>query len=196
MLVSLALVCGLLAGCGECTDCCHCKCSGSGTWGTCISTTVLQGGCYDCDADCQDTDGYGYGAGADCLGVDCDDTDPDCLEDCSDVDLDGDGYGQGYDCPDRDCRDDDAQCWAVGNACCNTGPATCSESISCASTCDYDAACIQACFEDATAAAQSLLSTLQACMIANDCMPDDVSCISNNCPSQTVACVNGRAPGR
>lgn len=46
-----------------------------------ISALILGFGVAGCsdddDVDCVDRDGDGYGVGADCLGADCDDTDPD-----------------------------------------------------------------------------------------------------------------------
>ncbi len=68
---------------------------------------------------CSDDDGDGYGSGEDCLGPDCNDSDPDCHEgdcciDCTD--LDGDGYGVGADCAGPDCNDSDPECFA-GECC-------------------------------------------------------------------------------
>jgi hypothetical protein len=72
---------------------------------------------------CIDDDGDGWGASPDCLGLDCDDGDPEVHEDCGPgcVDGDGDGYGFGDDCLGPDCNDNvesGANC-AFG-ACCGT----------------------------------------------------------------------------
>ncbi len=71
---------------------------------------------------CIDADGDGWGPSPDCLGPDCDDSDParhvGCSAGCDDSDHDG--YGKGADCLGSDCKEGDAQC-AFG-ACCEQCP--------------------------------------------------------------------------
>lgn len=75
-------------------------------------------------AHCVDADGDGWGPSPDCLGLDCDDSDPavhvGCAAGCDD--SDGDGYGIGEDCLGSDCKEGDALC-AYG-ACCGECPAS------------------------------------------------------------------------
>ncbi len=71
---------------------------------------------------CFDSDGDGWGPSPDCLGPDCDDSDPEIHVGCSAGcdDSDGDGYGKGADCLGSDCSEGDDQC-AFG-ACCEQCP--------------------------------------------------------------------------
>lgn len=55
----------------------------------------------ECQIDCEDGDGDGYGDGADCLGADCDDSNPEINPEADDICENGD---------DEDCDGSDAVC--------------------------------------------------------------------------------------
>jgi len=101
----------------------------------------------DCSGDaeacvCLDKDGDGYGSGQNCLGEDCNDSDPlvnpaaeeECGngidDDCKDgdeecdilcTDVDGDGYGNGVDCMGPDCLDSNPDVHPGANDICENG---------------------------------------------------------------------------
>lgn len=91
------------------------------TTGNTTDNPTTDGTTTSTGVECEnDADGDGYGAGDNCLGLDCDDNNPDVWEGCMGCeDNDGDGYGAGCD-PGSDCDDSNEYAWDTCDTCMDT----------------------------------------------------------------------------